>query len=491
MRTFLAMPGFLRRASGRLGRTTARAAPGQDAGERPNRARSLLSTLTAESAAESGVTLIEVVISALLVAIIAIGTLAGFDSAGRATTDERQHNQATLLAAQDEELLRGMNAAELGQLGTVTKPPVTLNGTSYTIESSAQYVTSSKEAFRCETSEGTADYIQTTSKVTWPGLGSREAVRQSSLVAISGSTALLVKVTNRNNEPVEGATVTVTGATTSASQVTPVAGCVIFGAISDKKVAVTATKSGWVNANGEAEPAAKEYSLSSTALTSAEFKIAQPGSILAEFVSNGSAVGVTSDTFYAYQSGASGPFIGGKPATPSATASVLGLFPFAPENSYIVWAGDCSENNPEVDSNKAAGVKNETAQVEPGAITHVKLEVPALNVTVYKGASSAANEGVLAGSYSATLTNTKCAASSALNEKPLVYVRSVKIGTTGLLEQKYQPYAKELQLCVVGLIGSTYYKNTQTLTNIKKAGTSETFYLKKTGYTSNGSPLTC
>src|ERR1700734_4137504 len=106
MRTFLAMPGFLRRAYGRLRRTTARATPARDLCLHLHVAHRLLSTLAAESAAESGVTLIEVVISALLVAIIAIGTLAGFDSAGRATTDERQHNQATLLAEQDEELLR-------------------------------------------------------------------------------------------------------------------------------------------------------------------------------------------------------------------------------------------------------------------------------------------------------------------------------------------------------------------------------------------------
>jgi len=263
-----------------------------------------------------------------------------------------------------------------------------------------------------------------------------------------------------------------------------------FGAIADKKVKVTATKTGWVNANSEAEPAAKEYTLSSTSLTSAEFKIAQAGAIEAEFVSNGSSVGVTSDTFYAYQASASGPFIGGKPEVRGSTATLKGIFPFAPTNSYAVWAGDCAENNPEVDSAKA--VTNEFAQVEPGATTKVKIEVPALNITVYKGSSSASNEGVLAGSTSASITNSACKSKSALNEEPLVYKRTVNINSSGVLEQRYQPYAKELAVCVVGLIGGTYYKSTQTFPNIKKAGTTESFYLKKSGtFTSSSSAQTC
>jgi hypothetical protein len=376
-------------------------------------------------------------------------------------------------------------------MGTVTQPSVTENGTTFNIESSAEYVSASKETFTCETSAGTADYIQTTSKVTWTGLGSkREAVEQSSLVAISGSTALLVKVTNQSGEPVEGALVSVTGATTNASQYTPVAGCVIFGAVTDKKVKVTATKTGYVNANGEAEPAAKEYTLSTTTLTTAEFKIAQQGAIEAEYVSNGSAVGVTSDTFYAYQASAAGPYIGGTPEGMVAKARLEGIFPFAPTNSYAVWAGDCAENNPEVVSGKA--VTNSSAQVEPGATTKVKVEVPAFNVTVYNGSSSANNEGVLAGSTIASITNSACKSKSALNEVPLVYKRKATISSSGVLEQKYQPYAKELTLCVAGKIGTTYYKSTQTFSNTKKAGTTEAFYLKKFGtYTTSSTAPTC
>src|SRR5690242_11998385 len=122
------------------------------------------------AADESGVTLIEVMISAVLVAAIAIATLTGFDAAGRATADERAHNQATVLAGQDEERLRSLGATKLGQLGSQTRT-ATENGTTFTISSSAQFVSASKEAFTCESSGGGADYIQTTSSVSWPALG--------------------------------------------------------------------------------------------------------------------------------------------------------------------------------------------------------------------------------------------------------------------------------------------------------------------------------
>jgi Tfp pilus assembly protein PilV len=431
------------------------------------------------AADESGVTLIEVMISAVLVATIAIATLTGFDAAGRATADERAHNQATLLAGQDEERLRSLGAQKLGQLGTQTRT-VSENGTAFTISSSAQFVSASKESLTCESSGGNADYIQTTSSVTWSALGSREAVKQSSIVAIPSTASLLVKVVNQNNEAVSGATVAVTGTSTNASQTTPAAGCVVFGALADKTVKVTATKSGWVNVNGETAPAAKEVTLSSTSLTSVEFRIAEPGTIVVKFVSNGVSTGITSDTFFALQTGASGAFIGGTPEKYGSSASLSGLFPFVTvgkpptENPYKIWAGDCEANSPE----KVASIEPEKAQVEPGGTVEKKVEVPPLSITVYKG--TATGEGVLTTATSAKLTNSVCSSSTALNESPLVYARNVTINnTTGLMEPKYQPYSNEFQLCVVGLVSGKYYKNTEKFSNKVKAGTTGTMFLKK------------
>ncbi|HEY1451390.1 MAG TPA: type II secretion system protein [Solirubrobacteraceae bacterium] len=431
--------------------------------------QNLLKTLASEGSSESGITLIEVVISAMLVAIIAIATLTGFDTAGRATADERQHNQATLLAAQDEERLRGMNVTELGRLGTVTRPAVVENGTSYTIQSKAQFISAAKEEEACATSGGNADYIRTTSKVTWPALGTREAVSQSSIVPVPTSTSLLVNVRNQANEGVEGATVKVTGKTTNETveQATPISGCVIFGALADSKVEITATKAGWINEAGEEAPPATEATLSKTALVTASFTIAQPGSILAEFESAGTPV--QGDTFYAAHTSFEGATVGGTAGTYASTARLEGLYPFATpgtppgESPYTAYTGECStENNAELvaSPNNVVGGKKEVTdrpvQVNPGATTTVKVEAPPVKVELYEG-SLPTSKGSLDSKAEAKVTN--CGVS-----------RVMKTTSTGALEHPNQPYSKKLKLCLTQLVGTQRYKYSTEVANTARAG---------------------
>jgi len=358
--------------------------PAAGAGVRAHAPRGLVRALAAESASDAGLTLIEVVISAMLVAIIAIATLTGFDSAGRATADERAHGQATLLAGKDEERLRALGAAALTRMQPVTKT-YTENGTQFSVESSARFVTvgEEEEALACESSPASADYIQTTSKVTWstPN-GTRKPVSQSSIVAIPVSASLLVRVKNQNNEPVQGASVTVTGTSTKTEQQTPTSGCVIFGALAEaeKEVEVVVAKGSWVNTKGESSltpPAGVKIKLTAEATTSYETQLAEPGAITAEFISNTSTVGVTSDTFFATETSLSAPFVGGTAGVRGASTTLTELFPFASVVSkpptvipYTVYAGDCTANDPAEVTKKA--VTDPTAPVEPNKTTKVK-----------------------------------------------------------------------------------------------------------------------
>jgi Tfp pilus assembly protein PilV len=483
--------GCVRGRLARPARASVVAAEAQGAPGEPGSARSARSALAAAGASESGVTLVEVIISALLVGLIVVGTLTGFDSAGRAAADGRAHNQATLLAGQDEERLRGLNAAELANLGQASRT-VTENGTTFTITSSRQYVSASKETLTCETTEGTADYIQTTSKVTWPSLGSREPVSQSSILAVPSSLSLLVKVFNQNHEHVEGALVNVmnsAGTSSLAEQTTPAAGCVIFGALPEKKVDVTALVPNYINEAGETTPPAKELTLSASALTSAEFVIAAPGSIMAEFESNGSSAGVTGDTFFATHSGVARLLVGGTAGSYGSSATLTGLFPFVTvgtpptANPYTVYAGDCAANNAEevANPNPIVSGKKEIidppAQVTPNGVTHVKVEVPAVNVIVYEGSAAGASQGALDSKAEAKITNNECSNT----------VHPVKLTSTGTLEQKYQPYARKLTLCVSQVIGSQRYRYSTEFANTAKAGISlPTIYMTATAHKTSG-----
>jgi Tfp pilus assembly protein PilV len=440
-----------------------------------------IATLAAEGRSESGVTLIEVVISSVLVAVIAIATLTGFDAAGRATADERQHNRATLLAGQDQERLRGMNVTELGALGKKSYEEK-LEGTPYTITSEAQFVTAAKEAFACETSGASADYLQTTSKVTWPALGSREAVSQSSIVAVPTSTSLLVNVRNQANEAVEGALVKVTGKSsgTTAEQTTPVSGCVIFGAMSDTEVGITGTKAGWINEKLEAEPPATEAQLSTSSLINKTFVIANPGALLVEFESAGSTAGVQGDTVYVAHTGAPEKTIG-TAGTYSSTISVPTLWPYQTagtppgESPYTVYAG-CKGLDPGLTAspnpvtNGKKEVTTRAPQVNPGQVTPVKVELPAVNVQVYEGESSA-KPGALDSGAEAKLTF--CGSS-----------RVMKTTAAGALEHPYQPYTK-LTLCLTQVFGSQRYKFSTEVSNLARAGTPVlTVYMKTSTYKS-------
>jgi type II secretory pathway pseudopilin PulG len=436
--------------------------------------RHALARLADEGASESGVTLIEVIASALIVALVAVGTLTGFGGAGRAVADERQRGQATLLAAQDEERLRAMNVTELGNLGTATRAVTetgapysegSSSGTKFTIESKAQFVTAGKEpkeeAFTCET-EGAANYIQTTSKVRWAALGSgeheREPVSQSSLVPVPASDSLLVNVRNQANEPVEGATVKVTGKTSGATheQLTPASGCVIFGAMSDSEVLIVASKAGWINENLETE-SSQEAKLSTTSLVSKTFTIASPGGIKAEFESNGATSGIQGDEVHVAHTGTPEKVVGtaGKYES-SITASPLYPFQTATkppgESPYTVYAGECSSSDP---AKVNTALKDPASQVQPGVTKGVKVELPQIKAEIWEGSSST-NKGSLDSNAEVKLTD---ACGTARTMKTSV----------GAPEHPYQPYGKT-KFCVTQEVKGTRYKYSTEFTVTEKAG---------------------
>lgn len=481
-------------------------APRQRTG--PGAGRPKLATVRARYGAETGFGLIEVLVASLITAVIAVGTLTGINAAGRSSADTRAHAQASQLAGQDEERLRGFTTTVLGQLGTNTtsraengscveavsggwhywskgtttfcENPTGLSGTAYTgtvftITSSATYVTAetggTKSSLTCETTAGTANYLQTTSSVTWSSLGTRQPVSQSSIVTVPTSNTLLVKVVNQKNEPVEGATVTVSGISPELSQVTPSGGCVVFGGLSSSSVKATATKVNWVNENGETAPAAKSATLSKTATTPLKFVIAEPGGISAEFVEAGGTK-VQGSTFYAFQTAIATPngYVGGSAASYAYTAELAKiLFPFRnvsetpPGTSpYTVFAGDCEANNPHVVN---ATVTDATAQVEPNATTSpIKVRLPKVKVSVNEG-TSAKPKGAFASVERAMIVNKGCEGATARTGS-VPYQHEVTINA-GKLVPEFQPFAKELTLCIVvhNLVAKAYYKYTKTFEN--------------------------
>ena len=471
---------------------------------------------------QSGMTLIEVLIASVLAAFIAIGTFTAFDAAGRSSADQRAHAQGTLLSQQDQERMRSFTTTTLEQMGTVTTTRAenglcveksgssyiyynqgkntlfcekvtgfagaTYKGVVFTVTSSASFVSAEKgseqASLACEKSGGSANYLQTKSSVTWTALGKRTPVSQVGVLTIPSSYVLLVKVRNQNNEPVEGATVAVTS---GPSTTTPASGCVTFGALASETVEITAAKGSWVSYEGKTPATKSGVKLSSSSLTEIELHLAEPGSIVGEFEINGVSAGIEGVSFYALQTefGIAPPDWVASSATPEHKLTLSSLFPAAKSgkpSEYTVFAGDCEANNPATVTASGEKLVDKSAPVMPGGSSSVKVEVPAINVTVYEGTKSTP-KGTLNSAEYAYVENEECKTGTAQNVTGTVtYQHKVALAAGGHLESKYkyQPYAKELVLCVTTKIGTEYMRNTFKVANTKKAGTGEyKFYLQE------------
>jgi Tfp pilus assembly protein PilV len=483
----------------------------------PGSARTPGCTRAPELAAQEGLTLIEVLISSMLVALIAVGTLTGFATAGKTTAEAGTHSQATVCAQQDEERLRGMNSEALANLGSQTSteaencqcvesvsgawrycPSSNLAGESYkgTVFTLSTSVTphtesSSGAAETCTVESGTISYLRTTTQVKWSGLGERHAVSQSSIVTTPLAAALEIKVHTENLEPVSGAEVTMTSNGTNFTQTTGSLGCVIFGYVNSNSVEVKVQKTGWVEPDGNATPS-KTISVSADTTTTKEFILNQAGSITAEFEFKGAKV--EGDTFVAHHSmGTSTEFdqegtLGSyttKVTTPSTLYPFVTLGTPATSSPYLVYAGDCEANNPETVTSKA--VVPAKAQVEPGGTTSVKVPVAPIKIEVKSGKSSS-SPGSLITSGTATLTNTGCASATPNNylvSKTTIpaWVHSQSI-SSGKLVHEYQPFGT-FALCVTN--GSWRYRTTAA--NTSSSGvTVPTIYLESGEKTTSSCP---
>src|SRR4051812_50081077 len=95
-------------------------------------AASVLSRLrAARIESNSGYALIEVVVSAAVLAMVAVAVLAGVDGAQRSTGREKARSVAASLAEQDQERLRAMPVEQLATYAPGT-PVLPLGGASHT-----------------------------------------------------------------------------------------------------------------------------------------------------------------------------------------------------------------------------------------------------------------------------------------------------------------------------------------------------------------------
>jgi hypothetical protein len=203
---------------------------------------------------EAGFALIEVIVSAAVLALVALAVLAGVDAAGRSTGREKARSVGVGLAEQDQERLRALPAVDVEAAGGTST--VSLNGATYTVSSTVEWVNDATGGTpSCDNDGKEASYLRITSRVTSPTLPA--PVVLSSLVeppiskSGAGQGTLAVQVNDRNGRGVPSVEVTTTnGPDPDKTATTNASGCAVFGKIGAGNYDLLLSKSGYVDDHG-------------------------------------------------------------------------------------------------------------------------------------------------------------------------------------------------------------------------------------------------
>jgi len=379
-------------------------------------------------ASETGDTLIEVLISALLVALIVVATLAGLDSTNRATALQRARSQADALAQQDEEQLRSEPVAKLSELHRercVNEHGTTVAcgshtgtaGTVYEITSTSQYVSDATATSSCSSSSPSADYLQTTSKVTWPSLGVGKPVVETSVISPPPGSALIVQVTE-SGTAIQGATVQVTGPSPATVE-TSSNGCAIL-AVLPGEYQLHVSKSGYVDPNWYAD-SHEDLSVTRSVYLPAEttakegYYLGRAGRLAVSFTGSIPAEG---DSFVAHNSGmATFKHVGTAEAYKATIESPTTVYPFPGTSPYTVYAGTCEADMPKALN---AGNPEEEVVVPAGGTAPVTVTQPLVKIKLMSGTGpGVSTEGSLVTTGSGYTTDSGCGTKRLFASTPL------------------------------------------------------------------------
>lgn len=343
---------------------------------------------------ERGGVLIEVMVSAMLVALVATAVFKSIDGASATSGAGKARAAATTLAQQDQDRLRALDPTRLSNYHPAAAI-TTVDGVQYTVASDATYVSDGSATESCSSSstDKNADYLRITSTVTWPNMGNKKPVKATSIVTprngvFEGRGSLVVKVINRDGLAQSGVPVSITSPD-AVTITTNSAGCAFFGNLQP------GAKTGGFGLAGYVDPAGTQSITGNWTVTANQtvfytYQYDQAATVNVSFdtkIGSASPSTATSDGVTFVNGGIPAPPYTGKRIfniTPVAsTATIGGLFPFA--SGYTVYSGKCATA-----ANAAPPAYTIPVATNPGATSSVTVRKPALNVKVTKDTTNGA-----------------------------------------------------------------------------------------------------
>ena len=332
-------------------------------------------------ASEAGFALIEVMVSAVLVVILAMATLSIIETSGQASSDNRSRGIATQLAQQDQDSMRLMDITDLSGYH-VTHPEQTVGGGSikFTVKSDADFVRDVSGKVDCSPNSTRAEYVKITSSVTWTNHPRPVILESYVSPGVKGLEygSLTVKLHTDAGVGVGGIPVSYRGTTVT----TDASGCAVFTTLTPG--ASNATWSGlsalppYVNRNGSTS-VVQPVTIGSGQNSQVDQLWDQAGKVPVNFVDEaGNAT--RWNTIAASNSGITSPSSGIRTwsdttSNPMPTQMTTGdLFPFLAK--YQIFAGSCAGNAPTTYDTGATSANLGKIQVTAGTT------MPAINSTV-------------------------------------------------------------------------------------------------------------
>ncbi len=316
---------------------------------------------------EEGSSLIEIVMSAMVLGIIAVGVMSGFDVSARNSGDAKHKAAAANIAENELERMRSLRISELTAM-TGTAQTVSQNGVSYTRSAKAEWVSQPATGSICEVA-GPPTYLKLTVSVSWPGK-STKPVTVSSLLApgargtLSTQGALVIRITDINGNGVAGVPVTVGGGVPSGS--TDSNGCVSWSPITAATYNMSFSKAGYVTTDGSSS-VAESISVTGQEVTQRSYTYSQGGTISGTFYSVRSGQNIASSptrVAIAHPSRATQYF--------NVTSGSFNATVPPDAQPYTVYAGNCAAARPPV-------AYETNATVGPGANASVNVRMPAID----------------------------------------------------------------------------------------------------------------
>ncbi len=210
---------------------------------------------------DEGFGLVEVLVTAMIVLILAAGLLAGLDASSHATGRAKARSVAMTLAQKDQERLRAMPITTLANVDE-TKPQKVCDSSNsncvdYTVTSRAEWVSDSKGLESCTTATAGLDYLKVTSTVSWPGMGASEKpiTTQSMVTPAIGALgedkgSLAVQIVRADGiTGVGNVTVNISGPASDSGKTNSL-GCVVWGLLPTGNYTASVSQFGFVGVQG-------------------------------------------------------------------------------------------------------------------------------------------------------------------------------------------------------------------------------------------------